>query len=60
MSATEKRVDEKTNKVLTKGRIEVRFALEQRKNIGPHNDESYKPIMLKLHSFFFCFNTDLR
>ena len=52
MSATEKRVDEKTNKVLTKGRIEVRFALEQRKNIGPHNDESYKPIMLKLHSFF--------
>ena len=53
MSATEKRVDEKTNKVLTKGRIEVRFALEQRKNIGPHNDESYKPIMLKLHSFFF-------
>ena len=24
---TEKRIDEKTNKVLTKGRIEVRFAL---------------------------------
>ena len=56
---TEKRIDEKTNKVLTKGRIEVRFALEQRKNIGPHNEESYKPIMLKLHSFF-GFNTDLR
>jgi hypothetical protein len=56
---TEKRIDEKTNKVLTKGRIEVRFALEQRKNIGSHNNESYKPIMLKLH-YFFCFNTDLR
>ena len=59
MSATEKRVDEKTNKVLTKGRIEVRFALEQRKNIGPHNDESYKPIMLKIQSFFGL-KTDLR
>jgi hypothetical protein len=49
---TEKRINEYTNKVLTKGRIEVRFVLEQRKNIGSHNDESYKNIMLKLHSFF--------
>lgn len=56
---TEKRLDEKTNKVLTKERIEVKFALEQRKDIGPHNNESYKPIMLELHSFF-GFNTDLR
>ena len=56
---TEKRIDEKTNKVLTKGRIEVRFALEQRKILGPHINESYKPIMLKIQSFF-GFNTDLR
>lgn len=56
---TEKRIDEKTIKVLTKGRIEVRFALEQRKNIGPQNEESYKPIMLEIQSFF-GFNTDLR
>ena len=56
---TEKRIDEKTNKVLTKGRIEVRFALEQRKNIGPLNNESYKPIMLEIQSFFGI-NTDLR
>ena len=28
---TEKRTDDKSNKVLTKGRIEVRFALEQQK-----------------------------
>ena len=59
MSATEKRVDEKTNKVLTKGRIEVRFVLEQRQNIGFYSNESYKPIMLKIQSFFGI-NTDLR
>ena len=57
MSATEKRVDEKTNKVLTKGRIEVRFALEQRKNIGIDENKSYKPIMLQIQSFFGI-NTD--
>lgn len=56
---TEKRIDVNTNKVLTKGRIEVRFALEQRKSIGPHNNESYKPIMLEIQSFFGI-NTDLR
>ena len=56
---TEKRIDEKTNKVLTKGRIEVRFALEQRKILGPQINESYKPIMLKIQSFFGI-NTDLR
>ena len=56
---TEKRVHVKTNKVLTKGRIAVSFALEQRKSIGLHNNESYKPIMLQIHSFF-GFNTDLR
>ena len=56
---TEKRVDVKTNKVLTKGRIEVRFALEQRKNIGTNINESYKPIMFQIHSFF-GFLTDLR
>ena len=56
---TEKRVHVKTNKVITKGRIAVSFALEQRKSIGLHNNESYKPIMLQIHSFF-DFNTDLR
>ena len=56
---TEKRIDEKTNKVLTKGRIEVRFALEQRKSIGLHKNESYKPIMLNIQSFFDI-TTDLR
>ena len=56
---TEKRIDEKTNKVLTKGRIEVRFVLEQRQNIGFYSNESYKPIMLKIQSFFGI-NTDLR
>ena len=34
---TEKRIDELTNKVLTKGRIEVRFVLEQRQNLNLPN-----------------------
>jgi hypothetical protein len=57
---TEKKIDENTKKVLTKGRIEVRFALEQRKNINSPNDfNSYEPIMLKIQSFF-GFTADLR
>lgn len=48
---TEKRIDELTKKVLTKARIEVRFVLEQRK-VYPYNNESYKPIMEKIQSFF--------
>ena len=56
---TEKRIDDKTNKVLTKGRIEVRFALEQRKMLGLNNNESYKPIILNIQSFFDI-TTDLR
>lgn len=59
---TEKRIDERTNKVLTKGRIEVRFVLEQRQNLNlPYinQDNSYKPIMLKIQSFFGIL-TDLR
>ena len=54
---TEKQIDTKTNKVLTKARIEVRFALEQRKNIGIDENKSYKPIMLQIQSFFGI-NTD--
>ena len=59
---TEKRTDEKTKKVLTKGRIEVRFALEQRQNlpdINNNENNTYKPIMLKIQSFFGI-TTDLR
>ena len=56
---TEKRIDEKTNKVLTKERIEVRFALEQRKMLDLNNNGSYKPIMLNIQSFFDI-TTDLR
>jgi len=48
---TEKRIEENSNKVLTKGRIEVRFALEQQQYL-PYNNQSYKPIMLKIQSFF--------
>lgn len=47
---TEKRIDEYSNKV-TKARIEVRFALEQRQ-ILPYNNQSYKEIMVKIQSFF--------
>jgi hypothetical protein len=51
---TEKRIDAQTNKVLTKGRIEVRFALEQVKilNLATNKNNSYKSIMLKIQSFF--------
>ena len=59
---TEKRIDDKTNKVLTKERIEVRFVLEQRKMLeifADNNNKSYKPIMLNVQSFFNI-NTDLR
>ena len=57
---TEKRIDELTNKVLTKGRIEVRFALEQRQILlDCTQDSSYEPIMLKIQSFFGL-KTDLR
>jgi hypothetical protein len=51
-------VSEKTSKVLKKGRIEVRFALEQRKNLNGDSTEpnnniySYEAIMLKIYSFF--------
>ena len=51
---TEKRIDDKTTKVLTKGKIELRFALEQRlslKSTNKNQDNSYKPIMLKIQSF---------
>lgn len=48
---TEKLIEENTNKVLTKGRIEVRFVLEQRQ-ILPYNNQSYKDIMYKIQSFF--------
>jgi LAGLIDADG endonuclease len=48
---TEKRIEEKTNKVIKKGRIEVRFALEQRQYL-PYNNQSYKIIMLQIQSFF--------
>ena len=48
---TEKRIDEYSKKVVTKGRIEVRFALEQRQNL-PYNNQTYKDIMIKIQSFF--------
>nr|UKQ56107.1 LAGLIDADG endonuclease [Taiwanofungus camphoratus]WRO45182.1 LAGLIDADG endonuclease [Taiwanofungus sp. YW-2023a] len=55
---TEKRIEENSNRVITKGRIEVRFALEQRQ-ILPYNNQSYQPIMLKIQSFFGI-TTDLK
>lgn len=55
---TEKLIEENTNKVLTKGRIEVRFVLEQRQ-ILPYNNQSYKDIMYKIQSFFGI-TTDLK
>ena len=49
-----------TDKILTKGRIEVRFALEQRQQLSDCTENfSYKPIMLKIQSFFNI-STDLR
>ena len=58
---TEKRTDDKINKVVTKGRIEVRFVLEQRQKINLPNTSynSYKAIMLMIQSFFGI-TTDLR
>ena len=65
---TEKQICEKTSKVLKKGRIEVRFALEQRKILNgdfsdPNNNIysafSYETIMLKIYSFFGL-STNLR
>lgn len=55
---TEKLICEKTSKVLSKGRIEVRFVLEQRKSINENkidvnkNIYSYEAIMLLIYSFF--------
>jgi hypothetical protein len=55
---SEKLICEKTSKVLRKGRIEVRFALEQRKKLNGYsidvdnNIYSYEAIMLLIYSFF--------
>ena len=58
---TEKRRDDKSHKVVTKGRIEVRFVLEQRQkiNLSNNSNNSYKAIMLMIQSFFGI-TTDLR
>lgn len=58
---SEKRIDEKTKKTTSKGRVEVRFVLEQRQNLNSGDPEtnSYKPIMLKINTFFGI-TTDLR
>jgi hypothetical protein len=62
---TEKLICEKTSKVLSKGRIEVRFALEQRKSINGNkidvnkNIYSYEAIMLLIYSFWGL-STNLR
>jgi hypothetical protein len=62
---TEKLICEKTSKVLRKGRIEVRFALEQIKNINSdfidvdNNIYSYEAIMLLIYSFL-SLSTNLR
>ena len=59
---TEKRTDYKSNKVVSKGRIEVRFVLEQRQkkiNLSNNSNNSYKAIMLMIQSFFGI-TTDLR
>jgi hypothetical protein len=62
---TDKLICEKTSKVLRKGRIEVRFALEQRKKLNGEtldvnkNIYSYEAIMLLIYSFFGI-STDLR
>ena len=62
---TEKLICEKTSKVLSKGRIEVRFALEQRKYLNGdsidvnNNIYSYEAIMLLIYSFFGL-STNLR
>lgn len=57
---TEKHIDPKTNKVVSKERIEVRFVLEERQTLYYKSiDFDYKPIMLKIHSYFGL-TTDLR
>ena len=62
---TEKLICENTFKVLRKGRIEVRFSLEQRKHLNgdsvdvDNNIYSNKAIMLLIYSFFGL-STDLR
>ena len=62
---TEKLICEKTSKVLRKGRIEVRFALEQIKElngesiVGNKKWYSYEAIMLLIYSFF-SISTNLR
>lgn len=69
---SEKLVCENTSKVLRKGRIEVRFVLEQRKNLNvgvlafglagaecQNNLYSYEAIMLLIYSFFGL-STNLR
>ena len=62
---TEKFICENTSKVLSKGRIEVRFALEQRKYLNGdsidvnNNIYSYEAIMLLIYSFFGL-STNLR
>ena len=62
---TEKLICENTSKVLSKGRIEVRFALEQRKYLNGdsidvnNNIYSYEAIMLLIYSFFGL-STNLR
>jgi hypothetical protein len=63
---SEKLICENTSKVLRKGRIEVRFALEQRKKINGdsidveyNKNYSYETIMLQIYSFFGI-STNLR
>jgi hypothetical protein len=58
---TNKKIDEQTNKVLVKERIEVRFALEQRQYLNSLKNEnnSYKPLMLQIQ-LFFGISTELR
>jgi hypothetical protein len=60
---SEKLICEKTSKVLSKGRIEVRFVLEQRKSINGKKIDvknySYEAIMLLIYSFFGL-STNLR
>src|ERR1700761_3092896 len=64
---SEKLICENTSKVLKKGRIEVRFALEQRTNLNgssidvESNNKIYsnEAIMLKIYSFFGI-STNLR
>jgi hypothetical protein len=60
---TEKLICEKTSKVLSKGRIEVRFALEQRPklHVDSVNNQNYsnEAIILLIYSFFGL-STNLR